>query len=403
MEKVNVLILPASEWVVPLIMKAKKMDYNVFVVNPYEDSPGFKYADKYLISDIFDYEKVIKFAKENNINAIASDECDIAMPAIAKIGKALGLPAISEKTATIFQDKFEMREFCRSHNIKFPEYQLCFKAEDAIKLFKKIEKPLIIKPLDNCSSRGVFKVSSVEEIQEHFEESLAFSHFHKAVLAERYINGPEFTVDSVKTPSRNFSLAISEKKHFAHNSNIANELFFSHYNNNYDYDKLRSVNDAYVMQSGMEFGFTHAEYKFEDGDFYLIEIGARGGGNMISSSITQYLSGYDTYRYLLECSAGNIRDEDFSIKDEYKNRAAVLKFFSTPNGGGVVKNIDGLDYLEREKDVAHYRFNFKVGDTIIDALNDATRVGFYIATCENKDRLHKLMTEVENNVKIIIE
>ena len=102
------------------------------------------------------------------------------------------------------------------------------------------------------------------------------------------------------------------------------------------------------MQSGLVFGFTHAEYKYEDGEFYLIEIGARGGGAMISSCITQYMSGYDTYRYLIDCSLGNIKDVDFSIRPEYWERSAVLKFFETPKGGGVVRKIEGLDYLKND-------------------------------------------------------
>lgn len=401
--KSNILILPASEWVVPLIRKAKELGHNVFVVNPYEDSPGFKYADDHLLSDIFDYDKVIQYAKDNNVNAIISDECDIAMPAIAKYGNLLGLPALSEETAIVFQDKFAMRDYSKKHGIKYPEYRLCTKEEEAIELLESIKKPLIIKPLDNCSSRGVFKVSTPEEIREHFQESLSFSHFHKAVLAERFINGKEFTIDTVKTPSKNYTLAISEKGHFKHNLNIADELLFSHFNPNYDYDKLRATNDNYIMQSGLQFGFTHAEYKYEDGDFYLIEIGARGGGNMISSCITQFMSGYDTYRYLIDCATGHIHDEDFSIRPDYRDRASVLKFFSTPNGGGKVTAIEGLDYLENEKDIAHYRFNFKVGDTIQNALNDAARIGFYIATCENMARLRQVMSDVKKNVKIIVE
>lgn len=401
MEKKNVLILPGSEWVVPLIKRTKELGYNVFVVNPAENSPGFEYADKYLLSDIFDSDKVIQFAKENNINAITSDECDIAMPAIAKYGKILGLPALSEKTASIYQDKFEMREFCREHGINFPEYKLCASAEDAIELFESLKKPLIIKPLDSSSSRGVFKVNSAEEIREHFDESLSFSHFHKAVLAERFITGTEFTVDTLKTPSHNFTLAISEKKHFAHNKSIANELLFSHYNPQFDYDKLRRTNDSFVMQSDFQFGFTHAEYKYEDGEFYLIEIGARGGGAMISSCITQYLSGYDTYRYLIECATGNIHDEDFSIRPEYRDRAAVLKFFETPGGGAMVREIKGLDYLENEPDIKHFRLNFKIGDTIENAKNDAARIGFYIACSESMEKLRDVMDNVNKYFQIL--
>ena len=400
MEKGNVLILPASEWLVPLIKKAKELGHNVYVVNPDIDSPGFEFSDEYLLSDIFDSEKVIQFAKKNHVNAVISDECDIAMPLVAKIGKSLGITALSEKTATIYQDKFAMREFCQKHGIKHPEYKLCLKQDDAIELLMRIKRPIIIKPLDNCSSRGVYKVSTVEEIREHFDESLSFSHFHKAVLAERFIEGPEFTIDTVKTPSNNYTLAISEKKHFNHNKSIANELLFSHYNSKYDYDRLRAENDNYILQSGLVFGFTHAEYKYEDGEFYLIEIGARGGGAMISSCITQYMSGYDTYRYLIECALGNIHDEDFSIRPEYKNRAAVLKFFETPGGGGAVRNIGGLDYLENEPDIVHYRLNFKIGDVIENARNDSLRIGFYIACSENMGKLREVINNVEKNFEI---
>ena len=399
--KSNILILPASEWLVPLIRKAKELGHNVFVVNPDKDSPGFKYADSHLMSDIFDFEKVIQYAKDNEVNAIVSDECDVAMPLLAKIGKTLGLPTLSEETATVFQDKFAMRNFCKKHGIKSPEYRLCTHVEDAIELLEYIKKPLIIKPLDNCSSRGVFKVSTPEEIKEHFEETLSFSHFHKAVLAERFIKGTEFTIDTVKTPSRNYTLAISEKKHFAHNKSIANELLFSHYNPNFDYEKLKATNDNYIMKSGLQFGFTHAEYKFEDGEFYLIEIGARGGGNMISSCITQYMSGYDTYSYLIECATGNIHDEDFSIRASYWERTAVLKFFETPKGGGVVKEIKGLDYLESEPDIKEYRLNFTIGDTIQNALNDAARIGFYIVCSENMQKLREVISNVQKNFQII--
>jgi biotin carboxylase len=195
-------------------------------------------------------------------------------------------------------------------------------------------------------------------------------------------------------------MAISEKKHFAHNESIANELLFSHYNPNFDYDKLRATNDAFVMKSNLQFGFTHAEYKFEDGEFYLIEIAARGGGNMISSCITQYMTGYDTYRYLVECATGNVHDEDFSLRPEYKERAAVLKFFETPNGGGKVREIKGLDYIENEPDIKHYRLNFQIGDTIENALNDSVRIGFYIVCSENMQKLREVISNVESRFNI---
>lgn len=397
------MVLPGTYWQLALIDKIKEMGNRVLVVNPAPDSPGFSHADGYLQSDIFDYERVVNYGKENHVDAVISDQCDIAMNLIAELGDAFSVPALDKETAALYTDKFLMREFCKKHGLLYPEYKLCKTVADAESLLTQLGRPIIIKPLDSNASHGVFKCSTAEEIRDHFDEAMSFSRVEKSVLAERFIEGTEFTIDSVKTPNKHYCLAISEKKHFKHNKNIANELLFSHHSDRFDYDAIRQANDTFVNLSNLQFGFTHAEYKCEDGNFYLIEIAARGGGNMISSVITQYLSGYDTYRYLIECATGNIHDEDFSIRPQYQDRAAVLKFFPTPKGGGKVTSIEGLDYLENEKDIVQYRFNFKVGDVIEDAVNDSARIGFYIATCENMERLKEVMKQVEQKIIINVE
>jgi biotin carboxylase len=397
----KILVFPGTQWQVPLIEKIQEMGHKALVVNPDPEAPGMKKADMTLVSDIFDKDKVVAFGKEQQIDAVMSDECDIAMNMVAELGKVFNVPTMDEDTAALFTVKFLMREFSKQHGFKYPEYKFCKTVEDAIALQKEIDKPIIIKPLDSNASHGVFKCSNEDEIHKHFDESMSFSRVEKSVLAERFIVGTEFTIDGVKTPHGHYTMAISEKKHFAHNESIANELLFSHYNPNYDYDKLRATNDAFVMKSNLQFGFTHAEYKFEDGEYYLIEIAARGGGNMISSCITQYMTGYDTYRYLVECATGNVHDEDFSLRPEYRERSAVLKFFETPNGGGKVREIKGLDYIENEPDIKHYRLNFKVGDTIEEALNDSVRIGFYIVCSENMQKLREVINNVQKNFQIL--
>lgn len=397
----TILVLPGTFWQVQLVQKIKEMGHKALVVNPAPDSPCFQYADGHLQSDIFAEDKVIAYGKENHIDAVMSDECDIAMNLIAELGKVFNVPTLDEDTAALYTDKFLMREFSKRHGLHYPEYMFCKTEEDAVNLLREIKRPIIIKPLDSNASHGVFRCETEADIRKHFAESMSFSRIEKSVLAERFIEGTEFTIDGVKTPSAHYTMAISEKKHFAHNESIANELLFSHYNPNFDYDKLRATNDAFVMKSNLKFGFTHAEYKYEDGEFYLIEIAARGGGNMISSCITQWMSGYDTYRYLVECATGNVHDEDLSLRPEYRERAAVLKFFTTPNGGGKVKAIEGLDYIESEPDIKFHRLNFKIGDTIQDALNDSARIGFYIACSESEEKLKKIMDNIENKVKII--
>ena len=41
----TIMVLPGTEWQVPLIRKIKETGHRVVVVNPATDSPGFKFAD----------------------------------------------------------------------------------------------------------------------------------------------------------------------------------------------------------------------------------------------------------------------------------------------------------------------------------------------------------------------
>lgn len=398
----NILVLPGTYWVVALCKRIKELGHRVLLVDPNENCPCRAYADEYLQSDIFAWDTVVAFAREKKADAVMSDECDIAMPMVSKLGEELGLSVQSSRVVQYFTDKFLMREFCKEHGMKYPEYKLCKTQKEAVAFFNRLGKPIIIKPLDSNASHGVFRIESVEDIEKHFEETISFSRIEKAVLAERYIVGREFTVDGIKTKNHHYTLAVSKKNHYKHNSSIANELYFSYDDSEYDYDKLRSVNDSYVLASGLEYGFTHAEYKSEDGEYYLIEIAARGGGNMMSSVIAQYLSGYQTYDFLIHAALADIRDVDFSIWDEYKSRCAVLKFFDAPFGGGIVKAIEGEEFLKTSPAVKEYQLHFGIGDKIGNCLSDSARIGFYIAGAENKEELDKVIREVERRFMIVV-
>ena len=399
----KLLVMPGTLWQTHLIKKIKELGYKAYVIHPSENSPCFQYADGYLQEDIFNHEKIIEFCKREHIDAVISDECDIAMPLIAYYCKLLGVNTIDTATASLYTNKYEMREFCKCHGLNTPEYKLCKTIQDVISFLDEIRSPIIIKPLDSNASHGIFKITTADEIKEKFDETMSFSRREKAILAERYIEEIEFTIDGIKTPSTHYTLAISEKKHYNHNINIAKELYFSHTNPSFDYEKLKKANDKFIELSHLHCGLTHAEYKFENGKFYLIEIAARGGGNMISSVISPYMSGHDTYQYLIDCYTTGAYDTDFSISNSNSGRVAILKFFDVPSGGGFVKSINGLDVLENTDGIVFYKLNFEIGDTIKDALNDSTRIGFYIACAESEIELRNIIANVEKNFIITIE
>lgn len=403
--KKKIMVIPGAKAQIPLICKLQEEGYCVVCVNPYKDSPAFSYADICEQGDILDREFCLDVAKRHEVIAVLSDECDIAMPTVAYVSEKLGLPSIGSKLATLYTNKYLMREFCREHAMPYPKYRQCRSAGEAVAFFRNLEKKkMIIKPLDSNSSRGVFTIVSEEMVEPHFAQAIVFSKVNQAVLCEEYIEGTEFTVDGVVVNGKHYSLAISKKKHYAYNPNIACELYFSEEDEEYDYVRLREQNDRFVEMSGLPFGFTHAEYKYNGKEFVLIEIGARGGGNFISSHIVPNLTGIDNYKLLLEGTLGapQLRGEHIKSVDA-AGKCAVLKFWDVQGNGGKVVRVDGEDILKNLPQIVLYEFQFKPGDIIHKAENDSARVGFYIAVAKSREELDRLILKIEENVCIVLE
>lgn len=401
MKKEKVLVIPGTYWQVALIKRLKEKGHDVLVIHPYEDSPAFYYADHHLLADILDVQSGIDFCRKSGITAILSDECDIAMPVVAKLIHELRLLGLSVEAASQFTDKLKMRELCQACEIPNPEYEICRSMEDALRVVREVKTRMILKPLDSNSSRGVFVVNGEDDIKRYFDMTISFSKVRKEVLLERYIEGKEYTVDGIKTPKKHYSIAISEKKHYKYNSNVASELLFFHHNEKVCYEELRTLNDRLIESSSLQFGLTHVEYKYENGKFYLIEMAARGGGNMISSHIVPFMSGIDNYGYLIDCSLGKVIDKDFSVLECYEKRCAVLKFFNV-EGEGMITDISGVEYLKAEPQIVEYGFNYGVGDWISLVSNDSLRSGFYIACCEHESELISIMENVERKINITV-
>lgn len=395
----KIMVLPGTIWQVPLMKKIKALGHELYLTNPIDNKDVTEIADHFFQSDIFAYDNVISYCKSEGIDVVMSEECDIATDVVAKYNKELGANCISSEIAELFTNKYRMREFCRTNGINPIPHKLCNTVEEACEFLKEHGPKLIMKPLDSNASHGVFTVCSEQEILENFAETLKFSRNYKAVLLERYIEGTEFTVDGIMTYKGHVTLAISEKTHYAHNDNIANSLLFTQHNPQYDYSLLRKTNDELINATGLTFGLTHVEYKYMDGKFYLIEMAARGGGNLISAIIAPFMGGVDNYEYLIKCTLD--KDYRFEIHPDIDNdKTAILKFLDLQCDRGVVRSIHGENYLSTDNRIKSYKLNFKVGDSIKQPDNDSVRIGYYIICADSKEEVDEVINNINEQFYI---
>ena len=393
----RIMIVAGGDWQVPITKKAKEMGLYVISSNLYEDSPAFAYADAVKIANVLDREANLACAERYKPYEVVTDQSDIAVPTVAYICQRLGLPGIGEDKASLFTNKYKMREFCKKYGFASPDFRLCTELGQA-KTFLAEHHRIIIKPIDSQSSRGVFLIETQEDLTRYFGQSMQYSNAQKAVLAEQYVEGTEFTVDGIKHSKGYTVLAVSKKKHYKENPNVAKELFFSNQNVKFDYEKLRKTNQELVLAMGMPFGLTHAEYKYMDGQYYLIEIAARGGGTKISSNIVPLMSGVDSNEALLRMALG----ESVQVQPEFKmERCAVLKFLHFQSGR--VRKIEGLTEIRQMAGVDDIGLNFTAGETIQPMHDDRSRQGYYIAYAESEEKLRALQKNIEQTLQVIYE
>lgn len=397
----KIMVLPGTFWQIPIMKKIKSLGHELYVVNPVINDDVYQLADHFWEEDIFNYSVIIPYCKNNGIDVVISEECDIATDAVAKINNAIGANCLTTDMAELFTNKFRMRQFCEEKGFGSIPYRLCQTKDEAHAFFSEYGPLIILKPLDSNASHGVFTITSHTDIDENFDKSLQFSRNEKKVLVEKYIEGTEFTVDGIMTANGHLTLAISEKDHYKHNKNIANSLYFTQHNSKFDYDELRETNNRLLNATGLPFGLTHVEYKFQDNKFYLIEMAARGGGNLISAIIAPFMSGIDSYDYLINCCLD--RDYQKQLAFSYDNhRTSILKFLDLPCEGGYVKEILGEEYLRTDRRVKSFRLNFKVGDYIHQPESDSVRIGYYIICADSLEEFEEVIHNIEKKFRIIL-
>ncbi|HVO33755.1 MAG TPA: ATP-grasp domain-containing protein, partial [Elusimicrobiota bacterium] len=296
-------VLGGGEWQLPTIRRARELGYRVLVTDIYAERPGYAIADRHEVIDIRDADRTLEAARRHAVSGIICDTTDVGVPTAALVAETLGLRGIGYQTALDFTHKDRMREKTSAAGIDGPWFRLARTPAEALSAARAIGLPVIVKPPDSQSSRGVTCVWALESLLGAFETACRHSFRHEALI-EQYISGTEITVEALCWGGRVEVLGISDKKHFAAHPQIASQLV---YPADFPLAVMAEIEDANrrtVECLGLAHGVTHAEYIVNERGVFLVEIAARGGGNRIHSHIAPYLSGIDVPRLMIEWTLG---------------------------------------------------------------------------------------------------
>ena len=391
----KLLIVGASILQLPAIKKAKEMGLYVAVADYNPNAVGIKYADEYFNASTMDEDAVLEVARKFQPDGIMTLATDMPMRGVAKVSDELGLYSISYETAVKATDKYDMIKAFEEYNVPAPWFYLVRNYEDLISLKDKITYPCIMKPTDNAGSHGVVKIHSYEELLSNYEYSHSCSR-HGNVIVEEYLDGEEVSVEVMVVDGKVNILQITDKL----TTGVPYFVEMGHSQpSRLDVDiqaKIKDVAERACIAIGINQGPAHVEMKVtSQGQPKMIELGARMGGDNITTHLVPLSTGIDMVETTIKIALG----EDVNIVPTL-NCGSAIRYFEVPFGK--IKSIEGVEEAMKIEGVRQISFTKEIGEesTPIHCSND--RIGFVIAQAENAEEAIEICEKVKKQISVKI-
>lgn len=397
----KLMILGGSILQLPAIQKAKEMNLEVIVVDMNPDAIGFK--EKGVIKEVIstiDILKVLECAKKHKIDGIMTLASDMPIRTIARVAKEMNIVGITEETALKATSKFAMREALKSNSVPIPDFiKINTEAEcydGVLKLQKKGYK-CIIKPVDNSGSRGISLLQDFEKatIKRAYEYGKSFSRSGELMI-EEYMEGPEISVESISIDNECYIIQITDKlttgsPYFVEMGHNQPSMLSEEIKN-----KIKEITKKAVKAIGIKNGPSHTEIKVTKEGPKIVEIGARLGGDCITTHLVPLSTGVDMVECCIKLSLG----EETNIHKKI-DKGAAIRYFKTNKGK--LLSIENINKALQIEGVKHISFIKNIGDEVKEIKNSTDRIGFVISQATSSELAIQICNKVLDIVKVKVE
>lgn len=374
-EMKRLLIIGASHLQLPAIQKAKDMGLYVGVVDFNPEAVGIPVADEYFNISTIDEEGVYQAAKEFKADGIMTLATDMPMRSVAYAADKLGLVGISYDTAIKATDKGEMIKAFEAANVEHPWYYILSSLDDLETIGNNITFPCISKPVDNAGSRGVMLIHSRDELNQAVKYS-SLNGRNGGVIIEEYLQGSEVSVEAMAVNGTVNILQVTDKlttgaPHFVEMGHSQPSQLGKE-----NVEAIKDLAVRAVKAVGISNGPAHVEIMLTAKGPKMIELGARMGGDCITTHLVPLSTGIDMIKATIDICLGNIPD----IEQKF-NKGSAIRYFNI--SCGKILNISGVDNATKLNGVYQISLYKQIGDEIKTIDSSTDRVGFVISQGDN--------------------
>nr|MBC9202866.1 ATP-grasp domain-containing protein [Paenibacillus sp. PL91] len=391
------MILGASILQLPAILKAKEMGLQVIAVDMDKNAIGFKDADVCLEVSTIDIPNVINLAKDYKVDGIMTLASDMPMKTVAAVAEALNIVGVTTDTALKATNKALMRECLKQNDVAIPMFFGVMGYLDYLSAIQHFKDKFIVKPADNSGSRGVFLVNDKNDkssIDYAYEYSMKYSRNGELVV-EEFMEGPEVSVEALSVDGQVHIIAITDKL----TTGAPRFVEMGHSQPTCLSDDLKRQIEAITVSAvkaiGIENGPSHTEIIVTANGPKIVELGARLGGDNITTHLVPFSTGVDIVKCCIEIALGYSPD----LKKK-KDLASAIRYFDVSPGR--IIDIIGQEKVSQLSDVKMVCIMKRIGDNIGKINNSTDRIGFVISQAEDAREAIKVCEDAMRIIDIKI-
>lgn len=403
----KLLILGGNPETSQIVKCANDMGIKTIVTSARKTDDAKKYSWKSFDVDGMDVPGLIQLAKDEQVDGVLVGVADILVPSYAKVCEALGFPCYAtDKITNVFSFKDHFKQTCEAHGLHgIKEYHLTeeLKPEDV----KKIEYPVMVKPVDNGGGVGMTVVYEKKNLAEAVKKALENSK-KKRFIVERYMLCDDFAVyytfkDGYCSVSCAFDRFTSGDQKGLARVNLGSTYPSVHIN---DYmEKVHPYAVEMFREIGINNGVLLMQAFYENGEFYFYDPGFRLQGEGCHLLIKD-INGFDQRELLINFAlTGSEGEIDLKIEDDvmFRGKAASTLWFLLKEGR--ISRIEGLDEIEKDSRIIfNFQRLYEGGEVPKEWIGTERQVltRLYIV-CESKKELADTIAEYRNKVKVYDE
>ncbi len=379
---------------IELIRQLKDRGIVTVLVDGSASALAVPYADIFYHVNIFDIEAVKSIAVREEVDFLITVCADQVLLVVAQISEMLGLPCyIDYKTAQDVSDKIRMKRIFWENGIPTTDYVELQSLN--MEKISRLSYPMVVKPVDAYSSKGVRKAENAEELRRYYAEAEQISR-SGGVIVEEYFEGEEISVDAFVLDGKAKVLAVTNSDKVKDRDRFV--IFRGKYPAKASPAVLKQI-DEIAQKIADAFGLVNAPLLIQllhNGDrVSVLEFCARTGGNM-KWLLIKYSCGVDVIKATVDITLG--RKPDLTVRDT-GNKIVVNDFiYCYP---GVFDHFEGFEELVQQGTINEFHPVRVKGTEMRGVTSSSDRIAGMNILASSVEDFNQKQRRILDSVKVI--